>query len=147
MSACAGAAVRRAALSAEILAAISLGINLVTSVPLPGQLNAAAVSAGVKALAAHPGARLTALDYGSCASASRAFKDALREAVAGVLAPGRVAVLQDPQMIRRFPASSAYFTSSRNPGADGFLLVAREAGLTVIDEPTLENLRAFVLGR
>ncbi len=144
MTECQGAAIRRAALSNELTNALSSGVNLVTSVPLPGQLNTAAVTAAVKAIAAHPTARLTAIDYGACSSATHAFKEALKAAVAGVLAPGRAAVLQDPQMIRHFSPASAYFTSSRNPGSDGFLLPAHESGLTIIDVPSVENLRAFL---
>ncbi|MHB0887036.1 MAG: hypothetical protein ACYC41_14300 [Bacillota bacterium] len=146
MSPCAGSA-RRAALSKELTDALTTGANLVTSVPLPSQLNVAAVTAAVRAVATHPTARLTAIDYGACGSASHAFKEALKVAIAGVLAPGRAAVVKDPQMIRRFSPASAYFTCSKNPGSDGFLLPAREAGLAIIDVPTVENLRAFLLSR
>ena len=144
MPPCCGAAANRAAMSKQITDALSTGVNLVTSVPLPSQLNTAAVTAAVRAVATHPTARLTAIDYGACGSASHAFKEALKSAAAGVLTPGRAAVVQDPQLIRRFSPASAYFTCSKNPGSDGFLLPAREAGLTIIDVPTVENLRAFL---
>ena len=144
MPECAGAAQQRAALIAEILSTIASGIHLVTSVPLPGQLNPEAVATGVRAAAAHPAVRLTAIDFGSCAAATRAFRDALRWAVAGVLPPGRAVIHPDPRLLERFPATAAYFTCCRNPAADGFILPARDLGLTVITEPTPANLRAHI---
>lgn len=147
MPECAGAAKRRAAMAAGTHAALNTGINLVTSVPLPGQLNSQAVVAAVKAAATHPAVRLIVLDYGACGAATKAFRDSLRAAVGGVLPAHRAGIYHDPQLITRLPPGTAYFTCSQNPANDGFALTARDRGLTVFLQPTFEELRDFIAKR
>jgi hypothetical protein len=134
-------------MAAEALATLNSGIHLVTSVPLPGQLDPSLLAAAVRAAATHPAVRLTVLDYGSCPAATKAFKDSLRWAVAGVLPAGRVGIYQDPQFIAKFPTTAAYFSSSTNPSSDGFVLPAKDRGLTVFLQPTFEEIRDFVARR